>query len=60
MSPTEKTVHKLVLSIIYALFNWMIVNWLVVELSFWKYLIIELFLLVSMKFYIFTTRKMNL
>jgi hypothetical protein len=60
MSATEKTVHKLLLSIIYALFNWMIVNWLVVELSFWKYLIIELFLLVSMKFYIFTTRKMNL
>jgi hypothetical protein len=60
MSLIERTVHRTVLSIIYAAFNWMIVNWLIIELPFWKYLIIELFLVISMKFYIFTTRKIQL
>lgn len=60
MSGTEKIIHRLVLSTIYTLFNWIIVNWLIVDISFWRYLIIEVFLVISMKFYIFTTRKMNL
>lgn len=60
MSGTEKIIHRLVLSTIYTLFNWIIVNWLIVDISFWRYLFIEVFLVISMKFYIFTTRKMNL
>lgn len=60
MSSREKAIHRLLISIVFTLFNWMIVDWLIVDISVWRYLIIEVFLVISMKFYIFTTRKMNL
>lgn len=60
MSPTERRIHKALISLVFSLINWMIIDYTLVDLPFWKYFIIELFLVVSMKFYIFTTRKMNL
>lgn len=60
MSLPEKVIHRLLISLVFSFFNWMLIDWLIVELPFWKYIIIELFLVVSMKFYIFTTRKMKL
>lgn len=60
MSATEKIIHRLFMSIVFTLFNWILIDWLIVDISFWRYLIIEVFLVISMKFYIFTTRKMNL
>lgn len=59
MSSVEKVVHKLLISLVFTLVNWVIVDNLIVEIPFWKYLIIELFLVISMKFYTFTTRKLD-
>jgi len=60
MSEKEKLLHRLAISAVFTVLNWIVIDKLIVELPFWKYLIIELFLVVSMKFYIFTTRKMKL
>jgi hypothetical protein len=60
MSPQEKRIHRALISLVFSLINWLLVDLFLVELPFWKYFIIELFLVISMKFYIFTTRKMNL
>ena len=60
MSSVEKVVNKLLLSLVFTALNWIVVDFFIVDVSFWRYLIIELFLVVSLKFYTFTTRKMNL
>lgn len=60
MSSIERVINRLLISLLFTMLNWVLVDWLIVELPLWKYIIIELFLIVSMKFYIFTTRKMNL
>ena len=60
MSVLERQIHRALISLVFSIINWMLIDYLLVDLPFWKYFIIELFLVVSMKFYIFTTRKMNL
>jgi hypothetical protein len=60
MSKVEKAVHRLLISIVFSVVNWILIDWLIIELPLWKYFLIELFLVISMKFYIFTTRKMKL
>ena len=60
MSSVEKVVHKLLISIVFTVLNWIVVDFLIVDISFWRYLIIELFLVISLKFYTFTTRKLDL
>lgn len=59
MSSVEKVVHKLLISLVFTLVNWVIVDNFIVEVPFWKYLIIEVFLVISMKFYTFTTLKID-
>lgn len=60
MSPTERRIHKALISLVFSFLNWMAIDYFLIDIPFWKYLIIELFLVFSMKFYIFTTRKMKL
>jgi hypothetical protein len=60
MSPLEKVIHKLFISIMFSITNWIIIDNFIVEISLIKYIFVEILLLVSMKFYIFTTRKLNL
>jgi hypothetical protein len=60
MSKVEKIVHRLFISLVFSIMNWMLIDCLIIELPVWKYFVIELFLVISMKFYIFTTRKMKL
>jgi len=60
MSSVEKVVNRLLISLVFTALNWVVVDFFIVDVSFWRYLIIELFLVVSLKFYTFTTRKMNL
>jgi hypothetical protein len=60
MSSVDKVVHRLLISLVFTALNWVVVDFLIVDVSFWRYLIIELFLVVSLKFYTFTTRKLNL
>lgn len=60
MSSVEKVVNRLLISLVFTALNWIVVDFFIVDVSFWRYLIIELFLVISLKFYTFTTRKMNL
>lgn len=60
MSKTEKAVHRLMISLGFSLLNWIIIDNLLVEISLWKYIFIELLLVFSMKFSIFTIRKLRL
>jgi hypothetical protein len=60
MSNFEREVHKLIISLCFSLVTWTIVNLFIVDISFWKFLIVELLLFISWKFSIFTTRKMKL
>jgi hypothetical protein len=60
MSSVEKVVNKLLISLVFTALNWVVVDFFIVDVSFWRYLIIELFLVISLKFYTFTTRKLNL
>lgn len=60
MSPIEKGIHRLVISLCFSVLTWLIVDHFIVDLPLWKYFIIELLLVISWKFSIFTTRKLNL
>lgn len=60
MTSFEKVIHKLFLSLVFTIINWIVIDQLIVEISFIKYIFVEVLLLVSMKFYIFTTRKLKL
>lgn len=50
-------VHKLLLSCIFSLGNWLLINTLLVDISIIKYIIVELIVLISLKCFIFTARK---
>lgn len=60
MSAVEKLLHKLFISLVFSIINWVVIDSLIVEISIARYFFVEVLLLVSMKFYIFTTRKFNL
>lgn len=60
MSSVEKVVHRLLISIVFTVLNWIVIDFFIVDLPLWRYLIIELFLVISLKFYTFTTRKLKL
>lgn len=60
MSSIEKELHKLLISLCFSVLTWLIVDHFIVDLPLWKYFIIELLLVISWKFSIFTTRKMKL
>lgn len=60
MSRMEKGIHRLFISLVFSLLNWIIIDNLIVELSVGKYIIVEIILVISMKFSIFTIRKFNL
>jgi len=60
MSAVEKILHKLLISIVFSIINWFVIDYFIVEISIIRYFFVEVLLLISMKFYIFTTRKFNL
>jgi hypothetical protein len=60
MTRLEKGIHGFLISVVFSILNWVVINKFLIDLSLGKYLIIELLLLVSMKFYIFTIRKLGL
>ena len=60
MTITEKTIHHLLLSLVFSLANWFIINKFVIPLTFITYFIIEIILAISLKFFKFTIQKLNL
>lgn len=55
----HEAIHSFLLSIVFTLLNWVVIDNLVVALSFWKYILIEIIILVSFKIYQFTLHKIQ-
>lgn len=60
MTIIEKTIHHFLLSVLFTLVNWFIVDSFIIKVSFIKYFIIEIILVLSLKFYKFTLTKFKL
>jgi hypothetical protein len=61
MKVYEKVIHSFLLSMVFTLVNWTIVsNFIIPDLPFFKYLLIEILLVVSLKLFIFTKLKLGL
>lgn len=57
----EKVIHSFLLSMVFTLANWAIVsNFIIPDLSFFKYIFIEIALVISLKLFIFTKLKLGL
>ena len=57
---TQTAVQKIAIASLFTLLNYLIISTCIIELSFWKYLIVEFVLIISYKFYNFTISKLNL
>jgi hypothetical protein len=60
MGKYEKALNKTILSVLFSILNWALINKFLIEIPFYKYFIIEILLIVSMKIFIFTTQKIKL
>ena len=60
MGKYEKAINKTIIAILFSILNWLIIDRFIIEIPFYKYFIIEILLIVSMKIFIFTTQKIKL
>jgi hypothetical protein len=60
MSVREKFLHGFIISILLSVVNWFIIDKLIINIPLWKYFILELIFVVSMKLYKFTLQKLQL
>jgi hypothetical protein len=60
MSIREKFLHGFIISILLSVVNWFIIDKLIINIPLWKYFILELIFVVSMKLYKFTLQKLQL
>jgi uncharacterized protein (DUF983 family) len=60
MSIKEKFIHGFIISILLSVVNWFIINKFIINIPLWKYFILELIFVVSMKLYKFTLQKLQL
>lgn len=60
MTVIEKIINHLLLGALFTITNWMIVDAFIIKVPFYKYFLIELILVLSMKIYKFTLRKFKL
>jgi hypothetical protein len=60
MTIREKVFHSLIISMCFSFINWKLIDFFLVKMSFWRYVAIELILIVSIKFFKFTKQKLNL
>lgn len=55
----QEAMHSFLLSIVFTLLNWVVIDNLVVAMNFWQYFLIEVIILISFKFYQITLRKIQ-
>lgn len=60
MTVREKLINTIILSIVVSVINWIIIDKFVVKMSIFQYFFVEIFLLLSLKTYIFAKRKLDL
>lgn len=56
----ENTLHKIILSCLFMIVNWLIISKLIVDVSFFRYIFAEVIILLSMKGYILLIAKLKL
>lgn len=52
-----KWIHVVIISFLVSFLTWFIISSLLIEISFFKYYLLELIVLLSFKLYIFTLNK---
>lgn len=57
---TQKAIQTISIAVLFTLLNYFIISNYIVDLSFWKYLIVEFVLIISYKLYNFTISSLNL
>jgi hypothetical protein len=60
MGKYEKAINKTIIALLFSVLNWLIIDRFIIEIPFYKYFIIEILLIVTMKLCIFTTQKLKL
>jgi hypothetical protein len=60
MGKYEKAINKTIIAVLFSILNWLIIDRFIIEIPFYKYFIIEILLIVTMKLCIFTTQKLKL
>lgn len=60
MTVREKLINTIILSIVVSVINWIIIDKLILKMSIFQYFFVEIFLLLSLKTYIFAKRKLDL
>ena len=60
MTLKEKFFHSFILGVLFSFINWLIIDKLIVSVSIYKYILIELVLVISIKLFKFTKLKLNL
>lgn len=60
MTHFQRAIHSLLISFIFSIFNWIIIDNLLIPISFSKYVLIEIMFIISMKLYLFTLKKTKL
>jgi len=60
MTIKEKIIHTLILSLMFSIISWLVVDNLIIDISFLKYFLVEIVLIISLKFYKFTIQKFKL
>jgi hypothetical protein len=60
MTLKQKILHSIFLGILFSIINWLLIDNLIINLSIYKYVFIEIVLVISIKLYKFTKLKLNL
>lgn len=60
MTVKEKMIHSFTLALLISIINWIIIDSFIIEISFFKYFLIEIILILSIKLYKFTKQKLGL
>jgi hypothetical protein len=60
MTKYEKILHRFIISMLFSAASWLIINNLIIEISFWKYFIIEILLVIMLKLSTLLTTKLGL
>lgn len=53
-------VHRFLISVLFSIVNWQLINKFLIEIPIWKYFIIEISILIMVKILIFTYEKIGL
>jgi len=60
MSETEKSINRLIISGFFSFITYSLITKYIVEISFLKYFLIEIILVISLKLFTFTVQKTKL